>query len=294
MFHFEGQTRDLHDVSSFQLAFDSLTEGPDFPGYPLPLDAKSPDELADISGFTCGQSWTITLAGELPDSVWDGTTTGRSRWPLATLWGDEDNHVAILADAEDGRLVARITAGGFITGTIELADLFWVRGSQLRISIAQNAGGIEMTASVGSIPLVSASSNASLSVTPTRIRFGAPEPAIGGGDPPGGGPVGSDDFEVCAFAWFGGQIDEQTFLDQTQREQLLQGLEYLASGENPCPADLTDDGNVDPADLAVLLGTWGSCDPPAACDADINGDGLVDPADLAIVLGSWGPCAPAE
>lgn len=53
-----------------------------------------------------------------------------------------------------------------------------------------------------------------------------------------------------------------------------------------CPADLTDDGSVDGADLGTLLGSWGPC----TCAADLNGDGSVDGADLGALLGAWGPC----
>jgi hypothetical protein len=52
----------------------------------------------------------------------------------------------------------------------------------------------------------------------------------------------------------------------------------------PCPADFDADGTVGPADLAALLGAWGT----AACDLD--GDGVTGPGDLASLLGSWGPC----
>lgn len=49
------------------------------------------------------------------------------------------------------------------------------------------------------------------------------------------------------------------------------------------PGDLDGDGDVDAADLAVLLGAWDSADGAA----DIDGSGLVDAADLAILLGAW-------
>ncbi|MDZ4831368.1 MAG: dockerin type I repeat-containing protein [Phycisphaerae bacterium] len=49
--------------------------------------------------------------------------------------------------------------------------------------------------------------------------------------------------------------------------------------------DLNDDGIVDAADLAILLGAWG---PALPCSlADLNHDGTVDAADLAILLGAW-------
>ncbi len=34
----------------------------------------------------------------------------------------------------------------------------------------------------------------------------------------------------------------------------------------------------------------GTCEATGTCNADLNGDGTVDPADLAMLLGSWGPC----
>ena len=51
------------------------------------------------------------------------------------------------------------------------------------------------------------------------------------------------------------------------------------------PGDFDGDGQVGPADLAMLLGVWGEC---SGCAEDLTDDGVVDAADLAIVLGSWG------
>lgn len=55
---------------------------------------------------------------------------------------------------------------------------------------------------------------------------------------------------------------------------------------DPCP-DLDDDRDVDAADLALLLGSWGSC---ICCPADRNGDRMVAADDLAVLLGAWGGC----
>ena len=52
--------------------------------------------------------------------------------------------------------------------------------------------------------------------------------------------------------------------------------------------DPTGDAVVDGADLAVVLGAWGSTTGGAA---DVDGSGAVDANDLAIVLGNWGPLA---
>lgn len=51
-------------------------------------------------------------------------------------------------------------------------------------------------------------------------------------------------------------------------------------------ADLNQDGRVNGADIAVLLGSWGVC---VGCPADITGDGVVSGADLSQVLGGWAP-----
>lgn len=60
----------------------------------------------------------------------------------------------------------------------------------------------------------------------------------------------------------------------------------------PCVGDLNNDGTVGPADLGILLGSWGNpgCGGSSPCPADINGDGAVGPADLGALLGNWGPC----
>ncbi|MCA9284127.1 MAG: right-handed parallel beta-helix repeat-containing protein [Phycisphaerales bacterium] len=48
--------------------------------------------------------------------------------------------------------------------------------------------------------------------------------------------------------------------------------------------DLDGDGDVDGADLGILLGSWGPC---GGCPADLNGDGQVDGADLGTLLAAW-------
>jgi len=53
----------------------------------------------------------------------------------------------------------------------------------------------------------------------------------------------------------------------------------------PCvAADLDCDGEVGGADLAILLGAWGS----VGGASDLDGSGAVDGADLALLLGQWG------
>lgn len=56
----------------------------------------------------------------------------------------------------------------------------------------------------------------------------------------------------------------------------------------PCPPDLNGDGEVDGADLAMLLARWGS--EEAGASADLSGDGVVDSRDLMELLAGWGAC----
>ena len=49
-----------------------------------------------------------------------------------------------------------------------------------------------------------------------------------------------------------------------------------------CPLDLNNDGIVGGADLAILLGAWGTRGCP-----DFDGSGTVDGVDLATLLGAW-------
>jgi len=53
----------------------------------------------------------------------------------------------------------------------------------------------------------------------------------------------------------------------------------------PLPSvDLNQDGQVNGADLTLLINLWGAC---ASCDADFNEDGFVDGADLVELLSQW-------
>jgi hypothetical protein len=64
--------------------------------------------------------------------------------------------------------------------------------------------------------------------------------------------------------------------------------EILAFGafcsEDPCVGDLNGDGQINGADLGLLLIGW------QTAAADINGDGTTNGADLGLLLAGWGPC----
>jgi len=54
-----------------------------------------------------------------------------------------------------------------------------------------------------------------------------------------------------------------------------------------CVADIDGDGEVNVADLLILIGAWGPCPD---CDADLDNDGEANVADLLILIGAWGQC----
>ena len=62
----------------------------------------------------------------------------------------------------------------------------------------------------------------------------------------------------------------------------------------PNQFDFDGDDDIDAADLAILLGSWGPCPEPCppsdTCPADFDGNCAVGPFDLAMLLGFWGPC----
>lgn len=55
-----------------------------------------------------------------------------------------------------------------------------------------------------------------------------------------------------------------------------------------CPADLDRDGDIDLANLAQLLATYGMNGGATCHEGDLNGDGSVGLADLAALLGAYG------
>jgi hypothetical protein len=71
-------------------------------------------------------------------------------------------------------------------------------------------------------------------------------------------------------------------------EAAVDDVRVFASGcaESPCVGDLNGDGQVNGADVGLMLAAWGSSDPAA----DLTADGLVSGADLGLLLGGWGPC----
>ena len=56
----------------------------------------------------------------------------------------------------------------------------------------------------------------------------------------------------------------------------------------PKPGDLDGDGDVDIADLLILLGSWGLCDDCNNCTADLDENCSVSTTDLLLLFANWG------
>ncbi len=63
-----------------------------------------------------------------------------------------------------------------------------------------------------------------------------------------------------------------------------QGKHFSFTLTDGSPADLNGDGDIDGADLGLLMGSWGEC---SGCAADLSGDGAVAGDDLGILLSGW-------
>lgn len=78
-------------------------------------------------------------------------------------------------------------------------------------------------------------------------------------------------------------------LDEEDRAAVTDYLlaKFGFAGDDGCSADLNDDGEVNGADIGLLLADWGF-----AGAGDLNGDGTTNGADIGLLLAEWGACAP--
>jgi len=141
-----------------------------------------------------------------------------------------------------------------------------VQSFSLSGSVSINFGDIEVVGGTGNLLLVSSVEPRVVEYTPTGSFVSEVAHAAGIGSLSGIG-LGSG----CGEAWVsstGGTISR------------------IGGAYDPgLVADLNNDGQVDGADLGVLLARWGTDG-----SADLDGNGDVDGADLGLLLGAWGGC----
>lgn len=65
------------------------------------------------------------------------------------------------------------------------------------------------------------------------------------------------------------------------------GKNVLCTG---CRGDVNNNGQVDGADVSIMLGYWGFSPIGVPVAADLDNSGVVDAADLTILLANWGLC----
>lgn len=97
---------------------------------------------------------------------------------------------------------------------------------------------------------------------------------------------GCEDFLCCQFVCAIDPTCCNTEWDASCAQLALEGCSAPPACPGACTGDLTGDGAIDGADVATVLGGWGT---GSAC-SDLDGDGNVGGGDLAIVLGAWGLC----
>ncbi|MCE2885385.1 MAG: hypothetical protein LW806_10855 [Planctomycetaceae bacterium] len=86
------------------------------------------------------------------------------------------------------------------------------------------------------------------------------------------------------------EVSMRAEIDGTDNDFAIDNISLVLVEHPACVADVSGDGVVDGADLAIMLDSWGTAGG-GEFDCDLNGDGVVGGADLTVVLDGWGPCS---
>ena len=82
------------------------------------------------------------------------------------------------------------------------------------------------------------------------------------------------------------RFEKAIFANPDAQEIPIDATSVLDLGDEPCLGDLNNDGEVNGADLGLMLVAFSGSDP----NADLNDDGVVNGADLGLMLVGWGDC----
>lgn len=216
---------------------------------------------------------------------------------------------------DDGSTVGLIESSALLTGVSDV-----VIAPPARLLAAASTGVVSMAPGVEPTPLIALDDVHRIAVAPSgdiwvSLASGAIGVWTGDGDPIDPGVIdGLDGAPALATpaapAWGGftyftdgdalartalGRMAEPIgtgFEGTLELEAVPDGSLVALLGERcaivriatpRAPGDLDGDGEVNGADLTILLGAWGT----NLEDADLNDDGTVDGGDIAILLGAW-------
>lgn len=195
------------------------TSALEHPGVPLPVGSTSTvhtGEAAVVSDLSCGGSWTVQLAGEVPDDAWDHTDTDRpGTMVLFTLYQSSNAWVSVSADAANNRLSFRVKAGTSDTTVHVTAPspylFYFLRGSPILVAIKCVDGNLFAFASVGGTPVAGpVEIFTSTTLEPDQLRFGDTEL-----------------LNLQPMLWYGGRIDDDAGLSDTTVRTSLRELGML-------------------------------------------------------------------
>jgi hypothetical protein len=187
----------------FLLAFDYVlwngggVMGPEHAGMALPVDTTARSyapEFAGVSGFQCGDRWSISLAGEVPEDAWDQTDLRRPPpVPMVTLLSST-GYLEVVPNLVTREVVFRLGTGESLSlGAPPPARFFFLRASPVLIGVSCVEGGYLCAVSVGGTTTIGKVLPSTRVFGPTQILF-SDHNRLG----------------VCPMLWYGGRIDEHT------------------------------------------------------------------------------------
>jgi len=264
---------------------------------PITLAAVGLAFVAPVSVAVAGELDTRRLKDE-PGSLPETALPARGAGQLSLIRGELEGN-PIEGNLEDVFVIRIVDVEAFSARTVRPAGaaslqthlwLFTVCGAPLLGNLvdptAPPAGG-------GALLLPAANDGSGVTIDEPGLYL----LAVSAGSARGAGrvPVGADGplFSIGSATEISGpdgSAGAQTLAGWTGNGTIgeykieLTGCAFLGTGF----ADLDGSGEVDGADLGLLLAMWGPANDVGAQLADLNGDGVIDGSDLGLMLAYWG------
>ena len=267
----EGRGSILHDSvgSNHGTAFGTPTFVPGIEGMALSFDSASSDlvDVGNVALFDFGGGADFSI------SMWVkyASDTAGDQYPVSNHFITTNNGWICFAGVSGGcygdpnraTFYVSNSCGGELTAPTPMYDGAWhhvvsVFDSGTSKAIYIDGGPIEAQGAPGGMAVHALS----------RLVFG-----------------GVTNTNGQALAFFNGLLDDVQIYDRVLGCGEVNFLFTHPGAQVPLIPDFDEDGDVDAADLAVLLGAWGPC--RGTCAADFDCSGSVDAADLATLLGAW-------